>query len=155
MVSIPVRIAGSYELQTRVTITRAKEITAIWLPITGTRTVVLGMKGDRGNSESPTATIALTGLEPAAEPRENVSMEVGTEYALTCKVLRSGNEVAIEIRRDGRVLFQWVGNVAQAADRSLMRSGTVQLETAYYTTSRFTNLRLRMLSGQAVPLFSE
>ena len=109
LVSIPVRIAGSYELQTRVTITRAKEVTAICLPITGTRAVVLDMRGDRGNSESPTATIRLTGLKPEAEPRGNVSMEIGTEYALSCKVLVAGNKVAIEIRRDGRVLFQWVG----------------------------------------------
>ena len=152
LVSIPVRIAGSYELQTRVTITRAKEVTAICLPITSTRAVVLGMKGDRGNSESPTATIRLTGLKPGAQPRDNVSMEIGTEYALSCKVLGAGNKVAIEIRRDGRVLFQWAGCVAQVAERSLMRPETVQLETAYYTTSRFTDLRLRMLSGEAAPL---
>ncbi|MCH7735429.1 MAG: right-handed parallel beta-helix repeat-containing protein [Chloroflexi bacterium] len=155
LVSIPVRIAGSYELQTRVTITRAKEVTAICLPITSTRAVVLGMKGDRGNSESPTATIRLTGLKHGAQPRDNVSMKIGTEYALSCKVLRTGNKVTIEIRRDGRVLFQWAGSVAQVAERRLMRPGTVQLETASYTTSRFTDLRLKMLSGEAVPLFSE
>ena len=63
--------------------------------------------------------------------------------------------MTIEIRRYGRVLFQWAGYVAQVAERSLMRPGNVQLETAYYTTSRFTDLRLRMLSGEAAPLFSE
>lgn len=152
MVSIPVRIAGSYELQARLTITRAKEVTAIRLPITSTRAVVLGMKGDRGNSESPTATIRLTGLRPEAQPRDIASMDVGTEYALTCKVLAAGHKVAIEIRRDDRVLFQWAGDVAQVAEHSLMRPGTVQLETAYYTTSRFTDLRLRMLSGEAARL---
>jgi hypothetical protein len=155
LVSIPVRIAGSYELQTRVTITRAKETTAIYLPITGTRAVVLDMRGDRGNSESPTATIRLAGLKPEAEPQDNVSMKIGTEYALSCTVLAAGNKVAIGICRDGRVLFQWIGDAAQVAQRSLMRPGTVQLETAYYTTSRFTDLRLRMLSGKAAPLFSE
>jgi len=155
VVSTPVRIAGSYELQTRVTITRAKETTAICLPISSTRAVVLDMRGDRGNSESPTATIRLTGLKPEAQPRDNVSMEIGAEYALFCTVLGAGNKVAIEIRRDGRILFQWFGYVSQVAQRSLMRPGTVQLETAYYTTSRFTDLRLRMLSGKAAPLFSE
>ena len=155
LVSIPVRIAGSYELQARVTITRAKEVTAIYLPITSTQAIVLGMKGDRGNSESPTATIRLTGLKPEAEPQDSVSIKIGTEYALSCKVLRAGNKVAIEIRRDGHVLFQWAGNVAQVAEQSLMRPATVQLETAYYTTSRFTDLRLRMLSGEAAPLFTK
>jgi len=53
VVSIPVRIAGSYELQTRVTITRAKEVTAICLPITSTRAVVLGMKGDNPRARHP------------------------------------------------------------------------------------------------------
>ena len=67
----------------------------------------------------------------------------------------SDNKVAIEIRRDGRVLFQWAGDEAQVAEQSLMRPGTVQLETAYYSTSQFTDLRLRMLSGKAAPLFSE
>jgi hypothetical protein len=155
LVSIPVLIAGSYELQTRITITRAKEVTALYLPITGTRAVVLGMKGDRGNSESPTATIQLTGLKPEAEPPGDLSMKIGTEYVLHCKVLVAGNKVAIEIRRDGRVLFQWAGDEAQVAEQSLIRPGTLQLETAYYTTSRFTDLRLRMLSGEAAPLFSE
>jgi hypothetical protein len=155
LVSIPVRIAGSYELRTRVTITRAKEVTAIYLPISGTRAAVLGMKGDRGNSESPTATIRLSGLKPEAESPGNLSLDIGTEYALSCKVLVNGNKVAIEIRRDGRVLFQWDGNVTEVADQNLMRPGTVQLETAYYTTSRFTDLRLRMLSGKATPLFPE
>ncbi len=155
VVSIPVRIAGSYELQTRVTITRAKETTAICLPISSARAVVLDMRGDRGNSESPTATIRLTGLKSEPRPQGDASMKIGTEYALSCKVLRAGNKLTIEIRRDGRVLFQWAGNVAQVAERSLMRPGTVQLETAYYTTSRFTDLRLRMLSGEAAPLFSE
>jgi hypothetical protein len=155
LVSIPVRIAGSYELQTRVTITRAKEVTAICLPVTDTRAVVLDMKGDRGNSESPTATIRLTGLTPDAEPPSDLSMKIGAEYVLSCKVRVAGNKVAIEIRRDGRVLFQWAGDVDQVAERGLMRPGTVQLESAYYTTSRFTDLRLRMLSGEAAPFFSE
>jgi hypothetical protein len=155
LVSIPVRIAGSYELQTRVTITRAKEVTAIYLPIAGTRAVVLGMRGDRGNSESPTATFELSGLKPAAEPPGDRSLKIGTEYALSCKVLVDGDKVDIEIRRDDRVLFQWAGDAAQVAEASLMRPGTVQLETAYYTTSRFTDLRLKMLAGKAAPLASE
>ncbi len=158
LVSIPVRIAGSYELQTRVTITRAKEVTAIYLPIAGTRAVVLGMRGDKGNSESPTATFELSGLKPEAEPPGDRSLKIGTEYALSCRVLVDGDKVDIEIRRDDRVLFQWAGDaaqVAQVAEASLMREGTVQLETAYYTTSRFTDLRLKMLSGKAAPLASE
>jgi len=124
-VSIPVRIAGSYELQTRVTITRAKETTAICLPISGTRAVVVDMKGDRGNTASPTATIRLRGLKPEPEPRGNPSMDIGTEYALSCKVLAEGSKVTIEVRRDGRVFFQWAGDVAQVAERSQMRPGMI------------------------------
>jgi hypothetical protein len=152
LVSIPVQVAGSYELQTRVSITRAKEVTAIYLPIAGTRAVVLDMRGDRGNSESPTATIRLIGLTPEAEPPGDVSMKIGKEYTLACKVLVDGNKVSLEVRRDGRVLFQWDGDVTQVAEQSQLRPGTVQLETAYYSTSKFTDLRLRMVSGKAVPL---
>jgi hypothetical protein len=155
LVSIPVRIAGSYELQTHITITRAKEVTAIYLPITATRAVVFGMRGDRGNAESETATIELSGLKAEAEQPGDLSMKIGNEYSLYCKVHVDEKNVAIEIRRDGRVLFQWAGDVAQVAEQSLMRPGAVQLETAYYTTSRFTDLRLRMLSGKAAPLFSK
>lgn len=153
LVSIPMRIVGSYQLRARVTITRAKEVTAIYLPITETRAVVLGMRGDRGNSESPTATIQLTGLTPPVEPQDDVSMKVGTEYALSCTVLKAGNKAAIDIRRDGRTVYQWIGDAAEVGVSSLIRPGTVQLETAYYTTSRFADLRLRMVSGKAVPLF--
>ncbi len=112
-------------------------------------------KGDRGNTESPTATISLKGLKPGAQPQGNVSMKIGTEYALTCKVILARDNVAIEIRRNGQILFQWAGYVSQVAERRVMRPGTVQLETAYYTASRFTDLRLKMLSGEATPLFSE
>ena len=72
---------------------------------------------------------------------------------MTCTVVGSGNRVAIEIRRDDQVLFQWAGLVSQIAEGKTMRPGTVQLQTAYYTSSRFTDLRLRMLSGKATPLF--
>jgi hypothetical protein len=113
------------------------------------------MRGDRGNSESPTATIRLTGVTPEAESPGKVSMDIGTEYALSCKVHVAENKVAIEIRRDGLVLYQWAGDVAQVAEQRLIRPGTVQLETAYYTTSRFTDLRLKMLSGKAARLFPE
>jgi hypothetical protein len=113
------------------------------------------MRGDRGNTDSPTATIELTGVKPGAQLQDTASMNIGTESALSCTVLVVGNKVAIEIRRDGGVLFQWFGDVDQVAERSLMRPVTVQLETAYYTTSRFTDLRLKMLSGKAAPLFAK
>ncbi len=151
-VSIPVRIDGSYELKTRVTITRAKEVTAISLPIGETRAVVLAVRGDGGNTESPTATIELTGLDPRPEPPGDLSVKIGTEYELSCVVRRDGDKVEIEIRRDDRVLFQWSGEVDKVAQRELLRGGSVELETAYYTTSRFADLRLKMLAGKAAAL---
>ena len=154
-VSFPLKIDGSYELQTRVTITQAKETTAIGLPVFGAKGVVLDMKGDSGNSSSPTATIRLVGLKPAPQPKGEVSMNIGTEYAFSCKVVVSGNNVHLEIRRDDQVLFQWAGDVSQVAERRTMRPETVELWTAYYTSSQFRDFRLRMLSGQATPLSPE
>ncbi len=66
-------------IQTRVTITRAKETTSIYLPVGGARAVVLDVRGDRGNSESPTATIRLSGLTPEARAQDKTSIEIGAE----------------------------------------------------------------------------
>jgi hypothetical protein len=154
-VSFPMTVVGSYELQARVTITQAKETTAICLPIVGARAVVLDMKGDRGASESPTATIRLRGVNPEPQPQANASMNIGTEYAFSCKVAVAPTGVGVEILRDDQLLFQWAGPLSQVAERRMIRPGTVELETAYYSSSKFTDLRLRMLAGQATALFSE
>jgi hypothetical protein len=152
-VSFPVTVAGSYELQARVTITKAKETTLICLPIAGTRAVLLDMKGDRGNSESPTATVRLKGVRPEPQPQGNPSMNVGAEYALTCRVAVSPGAVGVEVLRDDQVLYQWSGPLSQVAERRMIRPASVELETAYYTSSKFTDLRLRMLAGEAAALF--
>lgn len=145
-VSFPLSIEGSYELQARVTIVRAKETTAIYLPIAGGKAVVLDLRGNSGNSESPTVAIRLKGLNPTAELQGDVSIKIGTEYAFECKVTQLEEKVDLEIRCDDQVLFQWSGAVSQVVGKPLMRAGTVELETAYYTVSRFSELRLRMLS---------
>ena len=111
------------------------------------------MRGDRGNSASPTATIRLKGVRPEPEPQANPSMNVGTEYALTCKVAVSPEAVGVEILRDDQILYQWDGPLSQVAERPMIRPATVELETAYYTSSEFTDLRLRMLAGEATALF--
>ncbi|HUT88234.1 MAG TPA: CARDB domain-containing protein [Thermoguttaceae bacterium] len=154
-VSLPLAVAGSYELQARVNVTKAKDATAICLPIVGDRAVVLEMKGDRGNTESPTVTIRLRGVNPEPQAQANASMDVGTEYAFSCRVAVSPAGVGVEILRDDQMLFQWVGQVSQVAEGRMMRPGTVELRTAYYSSSEFSDLRLRMLAGQATALFSE
>jgi hypothetical protein len=142
-ISVPLEIDGSYELQTRVTIVRAKETTAIHLPIGKDKAVILDMRGDRGNSESPTATIRLQGLKAPPEPKGDVAMKIGTEYAFCCRVVVSGDEVNLEIRRDDKVLFLWSGDVSRITGTHIMQPGTLELETAYYTISQFRDLRLR------------
>lgn len=154
-VSLPVAVAGSYELQARVTITKAKETTAICLPIVGDRAVVLEMKGDRGNDESPTVTVRLGGVAPEPPPQANALMDVGTEYAFSCRVAVAPTGVGVEILRDDEILFQWVGPVAHVAAGRMMRPGTVELRTAYYSSCELRDLRLRMVAGQATALFAE
>jgi len=154
-VSLPVALAGSYELQARVTITKAKEATVISLPIAGSKAVVLEMKGDRGNSESPTTTIRLRGVRPAPQPQANALMKVGTECAFSCRVAVAPAGVGVEILRDDQMLFQWVGRATQVDEWPVMRPGTVELRTAYYSSCEFKDVRLRMSSGQATALFSE
>lgn len=142
-ISVPLKIEGSYELQTRVTIVRAKETTAVYMPVGGDKAVVLDMRGDRGNSESPTATIRLRGLKSPPEPKGDVAMKIGTEYAFCCRVVVSGDKVNLEIHRDGTVLFLWSGDVSEITGTHIMQPGTLELETAYYTISQFRDLRLR------------
>ncbi|NQT11680.1 MAG: WD40 repeat domain-containing protein [Planctomycetes bacterium] len=154
-VTFPLNILGSYELQARVTIVQAKETTAIHLPIVGDKGVILDMRGDSGNSGSATATIGIRGVNPPATGLGQVSMQVGTEYAIACKVMVLPNSVALEIRRDNQVLLQWTGTALRVSRTRAIVPGTVGLETAYYTTSRFRDLQLRMLSGQATPLFPD
>jgi len=154
-VSFPLAVQGSYELQTRVTITRAKETTAIMLPVLRNRAITLHMRGDRGNSESPTATIYLGGLQPRPQALGDVSMNIGTEYGISCKVVGIGNGVAVEVRRDDQVIYQWAGPVSQIGQGRVMRPGAVELGTSFYTSSQFKELRFRMLSGKATKLFPE
>lgn len=142
-ISVPLKIEGSYELQVRVTIVRAKETTAIHLPVGKDKSLILDMRGDRGNSESPTATIRLQGLISPPEPESDVAMEIGTEYAFCCRVVVSGDRVSLEIRRDDRVLFLWSGDMSQITGTPIVQPGTLELETAYYTISQFRDLRLR------------
>jgi hypothetical protein len=154
-VSFPATVTGSYELQARVTITKAKDSTAICLPIVGGRAIVLDMKGDRGAAESPTATIRLGGVRPGPQPQANASMNVGTEYTFLCRVAVSQGGVGVEVFRDDQILFRWVGPLSQVAERRMIRPGAVELETAYYSSSKFRDLRLRVLTGQATALFPE
>jgi hypothetical protein len=82
-------------------------------------------------------------------------MNVGTEYAFLCRVGVSQARVGVEVLRDGEVLFRWLGHVAQVAQAGPTRAETVELRTAYYSSSRFKDLRLRMLAGQAAALFPD
>jgi len=129
-------------------------VTAIWLPIVGNKAVVLGIRGDRGNSGSPTATISLGGLKPVPKPKGDVSVNVGTEEAFWCKVIVSEPKVDIEVRRNEQVLFQWSGDTSQIAEMPSNSPKFLHLSTAYYTKSRFTDLRLKLPSGQVRALFS-
>ena len=150
-VSIPLLIQGNYEFHTHVTITRAKETTAIYLPVVADKAVVLDMKGDKGNTESPTATIRLLGLTASPAAKANTSMKIGTEYLFRCKVVVEADKAEIEISRDDQPLFQWSGRIDQITGRHVMRPGTIGLETAYYTTSRFRSTKIK-LSGKTTLL---
>ncbi len=144
-ISFPLPIQGSYEIQTHVTIVRAKETTALYLPVADGTAIVLDMRGDNGNTESPTATISLRGLASPLEPCSDTAIKVGSEFALYCRVIVSGTNVDVEVRRDDQELFHWRGEMSQVTGSHVLRPGTPELETAYYTVSRFRKLQLRML----------
>ena len=105
------------------------------------------MRGDNGNSDSPTATIRLLGLSPEPVPSNDTSMKIGVDYAFLCKVTVTGELVDVEVRRDGQPLFHWAGATANIQGIPAIRSGTIGLQTAYYTQSRIRGLKLKLLSG--------
>lgn len=149
-VSIPVAISGSYELSAAIRIMRAKETTALYLPV-GDKAVVLDIRGDHGNSESPTATTRLLGLSPEPSPEQTPMVKVGTEYQYSADVAVNGENASIVVLRDGQPLFRWSGPQSAIADKNIRR-GTIGLETAYYTVSHIRGLRLKTIAGAGKPI---
>ncbi|MCA9174638.1 MAG: LamG domain-containing protein [Planctomycetales bacterium] len=144
-VAFPVKLSGNYEVDTRLTLVRAKETTAIYLPVSDAKSVVLDVRGDAGNSESTTATISLRGLRSALEPLADARIQVGVEHAFNCRVTSSGEKVNVAVVLDDRKLFLWSGPLSEITGNAAFKPGAVELETAYYTVSKFRELRLRKL----------
>jgi hypothetical protein len=153
-VSIPVRLDGSYELAGRITIVRAKETTALYLPVGKDKAVVLDLRGDNGNTESPTATTHLLGLRPAPRAEAAATIRVGTEYDYLVKVIVGDTTAEIVVHRDGQLLYRWSGPLTAVSGKNI-RPGTIGFETAYYTVSRIHGLRLKMIAGEAKPIAAE
>lgn len=142
-VSIPLAVEGGYEIEAKITISKATEVLTVFLPITADKVVLLGFQGDKGNSEASTATIRLTGIISSPQPKAPTSIKVGTEYAFHFKIGVEAEKVTVEVTRDGEAVFQWTGTVDQVTGQYLMRPRTIGLETAYYMTARFTDLKLK------------
>jgi hypothetical protein len=149
-VTVPLVVEGSYELHVGVTITRAKETTRLILPVGGNKAVIFDMRGDHGNTESPTATITISGLNPALEAKTNRTVDIGQEYNFVFTVFVSEQEVTIDVTKDGMSLYSWAGRLSGVVGRHFSAPGTIGLETAYYTTSQFSSLKLRTVSGKGI-----
>lgn len=150
-VSIPLALEGGYEIEPKVTVTRATETLTFFLPITATKAIRIGIKGDGGNAGSPTATILFTGLKTPPQPLADPSIKVGTEYVLRFKVSVEAEQVALDVIRDDAAVFRWSGNADQITSSHIMRPGTIGLETGYYMTARFASLKLKP-SGKTTAL---
>ncbi|MHC4464363.1 MAG: M56 family metallopeptidase [Planctomycetota bacterium] len=144
-VTIPLVVEGSYELNVKVTITRAKETTRLVLPVNG-KTAIFDIRGDRGNTESPTATIKLSGLSPTPTAKTSRTMNIGQEYDFLFKVTVVRDRATINVAKDGKVLYNWDGQLSGVTGDHFSTPGTIGLETAYYTTSQFRSLKLQMIS---------
>jgi serine/threonine protein kinase/Leucine-rich repeat (LRR) protein len=145
----PVPVSGSYEVQARITITRAKETTALVMPIAAEQFVVLDLKGDKGNSESETATARLNGITPAPAAAGQAALNIGKEYFFQARIVVSGPNAEVIIRRDSELLFQWAGPLTQISSRKGTRPGNIGLETAYYTSSTIKDWQFRTLPATA------
>jgi hypothetical protein len=115
---------------------------------------VLDVRGDNGNTESPTATIRLLGLSPEPTPEQSPSIKIGKEHQYTIHVATTGENASLFVGRDGQTLFRWSGPLTALSNKNI-RPGTIGFGTAYYTVSRIRGLRLKLLAGEAKPLAAE
>ncbi|HEX4142047.1 MAG TPA: hypothetical protein VHY91_00735, partial [Pirellulales bacterium] len=152
-VSVPMAIGGSYELSAGIEIVRAKETLALHLPV-GDKAIVLDIRGDNGNTESPTATIRLLGLAPEPTPEQSPSITIGKEHQYTVHVAVTGGNASIFVGRDAQPLFRWSGPLSALSGKNI-RPGTIGFETAYYSISRIRGLRLKTIAGEAKPIAAE
>jgi PKD repeat protein len=145
--TVPLQTNGNYDLEYHITITQSKETVRLYLPV-GDRHAILDIKGDLGNTGSPTATIKLLSVSPSPAARVSRKVLIGTNYAFICKVRIVGADAVVEIFNGGTLMFSWVGQLTDIAATSTISAQHVGLETAYYTYAQIYLLRLR-------PAFSE
>ena len=146
-VTVPLQTNGNYDLEYHISITQSKETVRLYLPV-GDRHVLLDIRGDLGNTGSPTATITLLSASPSPAARVARKVLIGTEYQFMCKVRVVGDDAVVEIFNGGALMFSWVGKLAGIAATSTISARHVGLETAYYTYAQIYLFRLR-------PAFSE
>ena len=145
-VSFKTPVARHYELEIEITINRAKETTRIWLPIASGGAMHLDIRGDSGNTESPTATISLSGSKQAPERMKDEGLykvRIGKPVKLRITVRQTGKATGIDVvrDRDGRI-FAHHDEHGEFKPMTRTTKGQIALETAYYTNSTFHKLVL-------------
>lgn len=150
-VSIPLVAESGYEMEAKVTVTKATDVLTIFLPVSADKAIMVGIEGDKGNADAPTATLRFTGVQPVPSPLSDASMKVGIEYAFRFTVSIEAEKVTAEVLRDGVAVFRWSGKAEQITGNHLMRPGTIGLATGYYMAARLTSLKLKP-SGKVTTL---
>lgn len=146
-VSVPVAVNGSYDVEFRLTLTKVTDAITLFLPIANGRTVRLEMRGTGGNAGSSTVSARLLGV-PTTDAKADTSMKVGVEYAFLCKIKSSDVRAEVSILRDDKPLFHWSGRIDQITGTHLMRPQTIGWQAAYYSSSQFSGLKLKMAEGK-------
>jgi hypothetical protein len=144
--SVPVDISGSYELQARISLSRASGSTLVFLPVGREHTAVLELKGDQGSADAKSASVRLRGLSPEPAPSGTSVISVGHDYEYRCQVQIAGEQATLDVQGDGQALFHWKGPTASIATKTI-RPGTVGMETRNYSVVQFKDLRLKALDA--------
>ncbi len=145
-VSIPLGIEGSYEIETKITVTNSKDTLTILMPVDADKALKVELQPDGGNAGGKTATQRLTGVQTPPEPMADPKIKVGTEYAFRLKLSVEADKIAASVSRDGFEVFRWSGKADQITGTHFMRPKTIGLETGYYTAAQFTGLKLKTAS---------
>ncbi len=144
-VSIPYALTGSYEFETHMTIERSKETVQFLLPVEA-HYIQFDIQGDNGNSESATATMKLAGLTPEQLVWDADKINIGREYEYAFDISIDGSVCEIEICVDDETLYEWNGALSDIKPNLQPKYATpswIELETAYYTIARFSDIKVR------------
>jgi len=148
-ISLPVSLAGDYRLRFKISRSEPNEASAVILPI-GESQVYLMIAG-WGNQLTGFGDIDGEHAGANVSTNNEFQMVPEKQYQVEIEVTTTGDQAAIKLAIDGRELIRWKGNRNQLEiiDAWRLSEGSSPGLGDYRTRTRFGDIHLRMLTGEA------